>query len=258
MEDKLFYTEERRAEILSDLRVTRKVSVNELSAKYSVSSATIRSDLTELEAQGLLKRTHGGAIPVSGTSLELGYGEKERIHKSEKLRIAAKAAECVSDGDTIAVDSGSTAYFFAEMLSEKKNLTVVTYDMRIAGVFDAFEGAKVILAGGVLRKGFYSCVGEFTTTTLNQLNVDKTFIATNAISKKGNLGTPDPLQAEVKKKMLEIGARKYLLADGSKFETTSLVDFASIGDFDVIITDDSAPEERVEEIKEKGIEIITV
>ena len=115
MEDKLFYTEERRAEILSDLRVTRKVSVNELSAKYSVSSATIRSDLAELEAQGLLKRTHGGAIPVSGTSLELGYGEKERIHKSEKLRIAAKAAECVSDGDTIAVDSGSTAYFFAEM-----------------------------------------------------------------------------------------------------------------------------------------------
>lgn len=257
MEEKQFYTAERRMAILSELRLMRKVSVNELSEKFSVSTATVRSDLAELEAQGLLKRTHGGAIPVYGTSFELTSTEKERMHKNEKLAIAAYAAKCVEDGDTIAVDSGSTMRFFAEMLSEKKKLTVVTYDLRIAGVFDAFDGAKVILAGGVLRKGFYSCVGEFTTDILKKLNVDKAFIATNAIGKNGKLSTPDPLQAEVKKSMLETGTQKYLLADGSKFGATSLVNFADVKDFDCIITDCSAPDYAIKDIKESGTEIIT-
>ena len=256
MEEKQFYTAERRIAILSELRLMNKVSVNDLSEKFSVSSATVRSDLAELETQGLLKRTHGGAIPVYGTSFELTSTEKERMHKSEKLRIAEYAAKCVCDGDTIAVDSGSTMRFFAEMLSEK-SITVVTYDMRIAGIFDSFDNAKVILAGGVLRKGFYSCVGEFTTDILKKLNVDKAFIATNAVGKDGKLSTPDPLQAEVKKRMLETGTRKYLLADGSKFDTVSLVNFADVKDFDCVITDGSVPDPALKKIKENGTEIIT-
>ena len=91
MEEKQFYTAERRIAILSELRLMKKVSVNDLSEKFSVSSATVRSDLAELETQGLLKRTHGGAIPVYGTSFELTSTEKERMHKSEKLRIAEYA-----------------------------------------------------------------------------------------------------------------------------------------------------------------------
>ena len=258
MNEKQLFAEERQLKILSLLHIRKKITVNELCDIFSVSTTTIRTDLTRLEQNGSLKRTHGGAICTDGTSFELTFQEKEKVHLEEKIRIAELSQKLVQDGDTIAIDSGTTTRCFAEMLSGKKNLTVVTYDIKIADTLENFEGVTVILVGGYIRKGFNCCVGSFANYMLNLLNVDKTFIATNAVDANGFLSTPDIEQAEVKKSLIKNSHKTFLLCDSSKFNTTSFVNFSSIEDIHTVVTDSSIAKETIELLKNKNVRLYTV
>lgn len=258
MATELIFAEERHNKIISMLKAHNKLLVNELCEQFSVSPATIRNDLNQLERMGLLKRTHGGAISCSKASFEPTSTQKAQTNSDQKQRIAEYAVDLIENGDTVAIDTGTTTYCLAELLSGKTDITVVTTDIRIANLLENYTGVSVIIAGGTLRKGFSCTIGSITNTILESFNVDKVFIATNAVTPSGDMCTPDIEQAKVKKSLIGMGRQVYLLCDSTKFGTHSFSRFGSISDVDTIITDNSLDHETLQRIRTQGTNIVTV
>ncbi|MGI6713944.1 MAG: DeoR/GlpR family DNA-binding transcription regulator [Bacilli bacterium] len=251
----MFFTEERRKAILTLLKVNKKIYVNELSERFQVSSTTIRNDLTFLEKKGYLKRTFGGAIQIQGVSFEMINSEKYNVNLQEKIKIGKYAASLVEDGDTIALDCGTTTYCMAEFLDDKKHLTVITNDLKIALLFEEYSHISTIFIGGTIRKGFSCTVGAIANNFINTLKVDKSFIVANTISDEFAVSTPDSEQAEIKKQLMNIATQKYLLCDSSKFNQVSLITFASLHDFDEIITDEHLDNDILRSAKKQAIKL---
>lgn len=253
--EKDIFAEERQREIVAILRKNKKVFVNELSDLFNVSQTTIRTDLTLLEEKGYLKRTHGGAVLVIGTSFEMTNKEKEQLRFEEKYRIGEYAASLVKDGDSIVLDTGTTTRCFVEYLKEKKNLTVITNDLKIALLFEDYPNINTIFIGGVLRKEFGCTVGSLANEMIEKFNADKSFIVTNTVDDDFNLCTPSSSQADTKRHLLNIGKKKILLCDSTKFSKTSLVKFANLMDFDEVITDSNLDKKIEKQIISKNINL---
>ena len=249
------FARERHDQILSILRRDKKILVNDLCERMSVSAVTIRSDLHELETRGLLVRTHGGAILSSNTGFEENSSQKETKNMEEKLAIAREAVKYVQDGDTIAIDTGTTALFFVQQLINKKGLTVVTSDIKIALFLEENTDATVILLGGMIRRGYHCSVGPLAEQALNQLYIDKCFIATNGLTVERGLTTPNVEQASVKRMMIKHSNQVIVICDGEKIGRNALVSFASIGDIHMLITDESADERGLSSIEDMNVEI---
>ncbi|HIZ19404.1 MAG TPA: DeoR/GlpR family DNA-binding transcription regulator [Firmicutes bacterium] len=252
------FAEERQNQILQLLRRQKKLLVSELCDTFGVSPATIRNDLNDLERQGLLRRTHGGAIAGTKINFEPTSVEKDVANREQKMAIGQAAAELVEEGDTIAVDTGTTTYYLAQALSGKSRLTVVTPDLVIARTLEDYAGVSVILAGGQVRKGFSCTVGAITNGVLQSLAVDKVFLATNSVSAAGELCTPDIEQAEVKKNLRRMGNQVILLCDSSKFGTQSFAKFGELQDLDMVITDRRADPETLQRLRAMEIAVEAV
>lgn len=246
-ENESMFAEERKNAIAEYIHKHRKSTVNELCNIFKVSPATIRNDLNELENAGLLKRTHGGAIPNIKANYELNSSQKKVEHIKEKEAIAVKALGYVDDGDTIAIDTGTTTLCFARLLVSKKNLTIVTNDIEIAGFLEENTEFDIVLIGGRLRRGFHCNVGPIALRCLEGLSVDKAFVASNSVSVKNGLTTPSIELAQIKENFVRFAEEVYLLCDSSKFGRASFVKFADISDIDTIITDKGIPEAQAGE-----------
>ena len=160
------FAEERHLQILQLLQEKTKLHVAELCEQFSVSPATIRNDLRDLEAAGRLKRTHGGAIPLEKTAFEPNSHAKAVANRAIKQRLAAHAATLIEDNDTIALDSGTTMMELAQCLTHHKALTVLTNDVHIAVYLERNPQITVVLIGGVLRHGFGCTTGPIVAVIL--------------------------------------------------------------------------------------------
>ncbi|MDR0519844.1 MAG: DeoR/GlpR family DNA-binding transcription regulator [Clostridiales Family XIII bacterium] len=232
-----FFAEERKSIILKKLEEDSKILVQDLSVLFDVSPATVRTDLRELEKTGQLLRTHGGAIPTGKAGLELNTAQKEVANKAEKKRIAREALKHVEDGDSIAIDTGTTTYEFAATLSERKNLTIVTNDISIAALLEENTDHGIILIGGALRRGFHCTVGAKAIESLADINVDKAFLAANAFTFERGFSTPSIEHAEIKKRFREMSLQSFMLMDSHKIGHIAFYTFAMPEDIDVFITD---------------------
>ena len=230
------FAEERHAQILNMLQQKSKLYVSDLCTHFSVSPATIRNDLRELEGRRMLKRTHGGAIPLEKAAFE-PTTSKRVGYKERKRRIAAYAADLVEEGDTIALDAGTTPMELAKGLVQRSDITVLTNDVRIASYLENNGSMTVVLIGGILRHGLGCTVGPIATAAIAQLFVDKAFLGANAYSIEKGFSTPDLQQAEVKKELIRCAAESIVLCDSSKFGRVSFVKFASAQEVDRLITD---------------------
>jgi DeoR family fructose operon transcriptional repressor len=254
----VLFAEERRAEIVRMVNDSKKVLVPDLIEHFKVSPATIRGDLRDLEAAGLIKRTHGGAIPsgFAKVGFEPDAVAKNVSHLEEKRRLARKAAELVEDGDIIILDTGTTTLELARQLRDKSNVTVIVNDMAIALCLEPFDGINVIVIGGTLRKNFHCTVGPFAANVLSELNVDKVFLGTNAFSAQKGCTTPDINQAEIKKIMVRIASQTIVLCDSSKFGKNSFVQFAHPQEVDLLVTDSGIDKKLLEELNELGVDVL--
>jgi len=251
------FVEERKRIILQLLEKNERISVQELCEHLGVSSSSIRNDLRQMDNEGLLERTHGGALLLPKTSYELNSIQKEVKNNDEKIAIAKAAANLIENGDTIVLDTGTTTFELAKNLKHKKNITVVVNDIEIARCLEEFEGVNVLLLGGIIRKNFHCTVGVSVINTLSELSVDKAFIATNGLSFKKGLTTPEINQAEVKKAMIDIASTVMLLCDCSKIGKESFVQFAQLSAIDKLITDWNISKYDLDEFKKNKIEVIT-
>src|SRR5260370_7543436 len=214
--------EERRREILAALHRDGRVLVKDLARQFRISQITIRKDLEFLDGQGAIQRTHGGALPVqAGALLDPTLREKERLHRRQKMQIARAAVCIVEEGQSVLLDSGTTTTAIARALKDMKRLTVITNAINIAAEL-AGTHIEVILIGGTLRKNSFSLVGPPAERTLRQLSADILFLGVDGFDTRAGLFTPNLLESEVNRVMVEIARTTIPLCDSSNFARRTL------------------------------------
>lgn len=249
------FSAERRTRILELVQDRKKLTVNELCAILNVSAATVRGDLRDLDREGLLVRTHGGAIEKSRASFELTSSKRSTVNLAAKQAIAKAAEGFVEDGDTILLDTGTTTVELAKRLVSPRRLTVVTNDLEIARILEEVPSVEIVLFGGSLRRGYHCTVGPEGLRMIGELRVDKAFMATNSLSPDAGAMTPDLQQAQTKKAMIAIARKVILLCDSSKIGRESFARFADLDQIAVLITEHLGDETRAL-FEDQGIEVV--
>lgn len=227
---------ERRKQILDLIKTKQKIDIEELTPMFNVSLMTIRRDLNQLEKEGLLIRTHGGAAAPYGLKEETPYLQKESANKKEKRAIALRAAELVHDHSAIILDSGTTTFELAKVLKEKEGLTVVTNDILIAAEL-LHSSVEVIVTGGELQRGVGAMFGAHTQLLLKELNVAQFFLGAHAIDPEAGVTAPTMEKATIKRLMIEASKETWLIADSSKFGQRSFAHVCNLDQVSGIITD---------------------
>ncbi len=250
------YAEERRRDIQEFARRDGRVEVADLAERFEVTSETIRRDLTDLERRGVLRRVHGGAIPVERLRSEPAVSERARLRSEEKQRIAEAALDHVPPEGSILLDAGTTTGALATLLPADRSLTVVTNALPVAMTLSARPNVRLLFVGGRVRGVTLACVDDPALRTLADLRVDVTFAATNGVSVGRGLSTPDVSEAAVKRQMIRAGARVILLADHSKVGQEHLARFATIDDVDLFITDGGLPDRCRQDFEDAGVAVV--
>lgn len=249
------YAEERRRAIAERARREGRVEVAGLATDLGVTPETVRRDLTDLEGRGLLRRVHGGAIPVDRAVAEPTLTDKTTVMRAEKQRIAKAALEEVPEAGSILLDAGSTTAELATLLPDRE-LTVLTNAVPIALTLASREHLDVHLIGGRVRGRTMACVDAWALAVLADLRVDVAFVATNGLSASRGLSTHDAGEAQVKAAMLDAARRSVLLVDNAKIGEERLIRYATLDRIDTIITDTGLDDEHAEELQAAGPRVV--
>lgn len=252
------YAEERQQVILERARREGRVDVTGLSSEFDVTYETIRRDLTALERHGVLRRVHGGAIPVERLGFEPALNVRDSVLTEEKERIAKAALAELPEEGAILLDAGSTTGRLAEQLPTDRELTVVTNSLSIALTLTTRTNINLMLLGGRLRNRTQATVDAWALRSLSESFVDVAFMAANGVSAERGLTTPDAAEAEVKRAMIASSRRTLLLADHTKVGNDHFARFAEVGELDTIITDTGLAAGLADELEASGPRVLTV
>lgn len=234
----------------------RAVRLEELSLALGVSQATVRRDLDELAAGGLVRRVHGGVVAVDEHPAEPHFEVKAAEAADEKDRIAARAVSLLAPEDTVYLDSGSTVLAAARLLHGWDRLTVVTNSIPVV-VELAGRGPRLIVIGGEFRATSQALVGTLSRLTLESVHVNRAFLGSFAVSLEDGLTTTDPAEAFTKQLALQRATQVVLLADSRKMGARSFVHAGRIEDVDVLVTDTGIDERLARSLEKRGITVIT-
>ena len=232
------YQEERHAAIIEKARTSGRVDVGELAADFDVTPETVRRDLTSLERHGLLRRVHGGAIPVERLGFEPGISARDQAMAAEKARIAEAALEELPVEGAILLDAGTTTARLAEILPTDRELTVVTNAIPIAMTLSARPNVTVLTIGGRVRGRTLATVDSWALRVLADTYVDVAFLGTNGVSVERGLTTPDVAEAAVKAAAVNAARRVVVLSDHTKVGNDCFARFGELDDVDTLISDD--------------------
>jgi DeoR family transcriptional regulator, fructose operon transcriptional repressor len=250
------FSDERQDEILALIRKEKRVSVASLADRFAVVGETIRRDLADLEHRGLIRRVHGGAIPVERVMFEPPIEARHDLMRLEKERIALAAlAELPGEGAAF-IEAGSTNSFLAGVLPTDCSLTIVTNGGYIATALARHPSLTVLAVGGRVRPRSLACVDDWALETLSRLRVTVAFLGTNGISLENGLTTPDPAEAAVKRAMLSIAQHTVLLADHSKIGVASLLRYGDVNQIHTLITDSGLPDGDMREFQDAGLRVV--
>lgn len=251
---------QRQERILADIRELGAVRIADLTRQLGVSDMTVRRDLADLAAQGLVRKVHGGAVTPQATTHEPDFAVKRLREEAEKQRIAQAAARLVAPGSAIALSAGTTTHVFAALLAANptlRPLTVVTNSLPVAETLYRAEGPRIetVLCGGT-RTPSDALVGPLAEAALAGLRVDTAFVGAHGIDPGVGLMTPNMDEAATNRALIRSAGRTVLLADHTKWHTTGLCVFAALDDVDVLITDDALPDRHRGEVDDLVEELI--
>lgn len=252
------HVDDRRSKILELLAQKGKVRVTELSKLFEISEVTIRNDLSELEANGLLERVHGGAATSYKSYVTMPIHERMKTNEPEKRAIAKAVAGMISDSDTVLISSGTTTAIVAQELKQAKNLTVVTNSIAVAQELGQHRAGKVILLGGDFNVEYQFTYGDDTLNQLRKYKADKLILSVDGVSAEGGLSSYLHLEAEIYRQMMARVNRTIIVADHAKIGRTSFAHIDTIDKVDVLVTNQKASQEEIRSIADKGIEVVLV
>lgn len=239
------FADERRAAIMEMLEHNASVQVAEIAQTFGVSSVTARADLDALAEAGKLRRTHGGAVSLHKRLTVSTQDRRINVNVAAKQAIAQSAIELVSDGDTLLVDSGTTALEFVRLLDQRDGITVITADITIADYIDeSMPSVDVVMLGGALRKGHRYLYGPLTMQALQMVHTDLAVMCPGAFVPSCGFTTDFPQMAETKTAMIAAAHQSVALMDASKVNGRGMYRFAELADVDTIVMD-SDPDHAV-------------
>jgi len=246
---------QRHREILASMETNGSVRVTHLARRMGVTEETIRRDLEKLGADGQLVRIHGGAVSVRQERQKVPFDARKSTNHKANRRIAGKAVAYIDEGDVIALDGSTTALELARIIPDMP-ITVITNALAIASTLLDRKLVRVVSTGGQLDRDSACFVGSMAEEGLERFNILKFFFSCRGIDLERGLSEACDQHASIKRRMLKLANRSYLLADPSKCQVRSMVFFAGVGDVDVMITDDKIDASFVEAIQGDGVEVV--
>ncbi|WP_071393381.1 DeoR/GlpR family DNA-binding transcription regulator [Bacillus tuaregi] len=252
------FASERKNIIMQILQEQERITVKDLAKEIGVSEATLRTDLSKMEMEGLLTRTHGGAVLNEESNNEMSFSAREKKNKQEKMQIAKLASEFVKEKQCILLDASSTVLEFARYLKEQPiRLTVVTSGLQTALELKDNPDITVILVGGLVTKGSTSIEGTLGVSILDNVNIDIFFTSANGFSVESGLTDFNLYEISLKKEMIKRSNKVVALVDSTKIGSNSSAAFAGLNQIDALITDQQVSAEMYQELVAHNIEVIT-
>jgi DeoR/GlpR family transcriptional regulator of sugar metabolism len=245
---------ERQIAILNRVASSPKINVLELSEEFSVSQVTIRQDLKVLEHTGMLKRFHGGAMPVSDDDIM----RRLSFNYDVKSGIAREAASLVSNGETVLIESGSTNALLARELAKKNDVTIITNSTFISRYVRSMNNLKIILIGGDYQNESEVLVGPLTRICLKEFHVDKVFVGVDGFSPNTGFTCINLMRAEVARAMADRANKVIVVTDSSKFDKVGVACQFKPQEADMVITDKNLSDNHLQTLKNFGIEVVMV
>lgn len=244
---------ERKTKLLSHLSENGSILVKDASQMFGVTEETIRRDLKEMENQGLLLRTHGGAITADDVKSEFPLEIRQGINMTGKNAIGREAAKLVKDGDTIMLDASTSSLFLARHIKEKKSLTVITNAEKIVFELSNCEEITLISTGGILRRKSMSYVGKSAQASLENYVADKVFFSCKGFLPERGLMDSNEQESQIKRTMISRSQKAIFLCDKTKFGRIGCETVAKLDDIHIIVTDEHMPESWSDILLTKGI-----
>ncbi len=246
---------ERRNHIMSLINEKKSITVTEVALLYNVTEETIRRDLKALEQQGLIIRTHGGAVLADDINVEPPLKVREGINISGKNTIGKFAASLVNDGDTIFMDASTSSLYVAKHIKDKKRLTVITNSEQILLELKECIDINIISTGGILRKESLSLVGHAAESAINSYHANTVFFSCKGFSPKRGMTDSNEMESAIRKLMIAHSEKAVFLCDHTKFNKVGYVTTAHLNDIHHLITDAPLPEGWEEEIKNSDVNL---
>lgn len=249
---------DRMRSVLSALHEQNAVSLAALAKELGVSAATLRRDLADLDEQGLLVRTHGGARALDAHN-EIPVRLRDTQFREAKQRIARRAVEMIPSGPyAVAISGGTTTAEVARALGNRADLTIVTNSLTTALECAARPQLKVIITGGVVRLSSFEAVGSLSENTFKAINVGTAILGTDGITAGGGVTTHDDTEARTNNAMVASAQRVIVVADGSKVGRVTLAKMADLSQISDLVTDSNADPVELERIADAGVQVHVV
>lgn len=249
------YSKERLDKIIEILKAKKHVSAAYLCQQLYASTSTIRRDILELEKSGIAKRSHGGVTFIQGTNIEYSSIFREMENKKEKSYICNLALDFISDGYAIFLDSSSTVSNICPLLQSYTNLTVVTNGVKTALELAQMDSVTTFIAGGQLKQGSTSVIGELSGSFIDNFHADLSIISCRGINENGAYEA-NQMQALVKQHMINNSKATILLCDSSKFDQPHFYKLSSFRSITAVITDKQPSSKILNSILENGCEVL--
>ncbi len=248
---------ERQQAILNIIDEKGNVTISELGSLFRVSTETIRKDLLILEKNGMLVRTHGGAVSNSRNKAFLPLSERLKEHVPEKAELCGYAVQFIQNGDIIAIDAGSTAIELSKLIAGMfTRLTVVTYSLDVFKILSPVSGIDVLLCGGIFnaRENFFK--GDLTLNMINQIHTMKLFLFPSAVSLKFGISDYTNDSLPLQQALMHNTDKVFVLADSEKLEKNAFIKLGDIPDEYTIITDSGVSDEIFDLYIKNNINIV--
>lgn len=248
---------QRRQHIVDFLHRHGAVTLQQLSTALRVSLSTLRRDLDGLSEEGLVDRTHGGALlrHQEYSTFEPEFSAAAELSAQEKSRIGNTAAASLVAGQSVIFDSGSTVQAAARAVVVRKiEILAVTNDLQIAQILGSSPSVRVHVFGGQLRPGSNTLVGEEILAGARAIRADVLLLGAHAVT-AGLVSETSPEVAAVKRALMQSASSRRLLVDSSKFRPRVFMSVCEVGELDEIITDDAAPPDEIERIRSAGVKL---
>jgi DeoR family transcriptional regulator, fructose operon transcriptional repressor len=250
------YALERQRWIVDTARRAGRIEVADVASSLDVAVETVRRDLTTLERHGVLRRVHGGAVPVERLGFEGGIASRAASQRAEKERVAQAALRLLENVDSVYLDEGSSVAALAALLDPQRPLTVVTASLPVAVELAPRSMLTVIALGGRVRAPTMATTEHWAVRMLEDLVLDMAVLGTNGLTAAHGLTCPDAGVAAVKSRAVASARRSILLANSTKFGLDSSVRFASLNDLEAVVTDRATTEAQLRPLRRAGVEVV--
>ena len=235
------------------IKLSKRVSVEDLSTKFNVTPETIRRDLTDLEAKGIVTRTYGGAVINEARVIEnSSFLLRMQHHQEEKRIIAGLAHDLIPKHCVIAADASSTVFEAVRTLQNEKDITLLTNSTHIVSAFTN-SPIQIVSTGGTVNNSTFSMQGSITRNVLKTFYVDVALLSCKALSVSGGVFDSNEEEAEIKKLMIERAQKVILLADHSKFDHVAFVRLMHFADIHTLVTDREPSQDFRDVLTKNGI-----